>query len=116
MHLVGVAGGGGVSGPYVDKKNLLCLRLSLTATFGIGHTMSFNSLRQLRCLAERKNRVWPGFFSDVVKKPAFGRFSKGGGGQTPSNSTRHTCHLGSHPCKYLPGPTLLDFGDQMGTG
>jgi hypothetical protein len=29
---------------------------------------------------------------------------------TPSNSTRHT--LSSHS----PGPTLLDFGDEMGTG
>jgi hypothetical protein len=34
---------------------------------------------------------------------------------TPSNRTRHTCHLGGHPSKYYPGPTLLDFGDQMGT-
>jgi hypothetical protein len=34
---------------------------------------------------------------------------------TPFKSIRHTCHLGGHPSKYLPSPTLLDFGDQMGT-
>jgi hypothetical protein len=33
---------------------------------------------------------------------------------TASNSTWPTCHLGGHP--YLLGLTLLDFGDQMGTG
>jgi hypothetical protein len=31
---------------------------------------------------------------------------------TPSNMHRHTCHLGDH----YPGPALLDFGDQMGSG
>jgi hypothetical protein len=35
---------------------------------------------------------------------------------TPYYSTRHTSHLGGHPSKYYPGPTLLDFGNQMVTG
>jgi hypothetical protein len=33
---------------------------------------------------------------------------------TPSNRTQRTCHWVGHPSNYLPGPTLLDFGDQMG--
>jgi hypothetical protein len=35
---------------------------------------------------------------------------------TPSKSTQHTCHLGGLPFQYEPGPNLLDFSDQMGTG
>jgi hypothetical protein len=35
---------------------------------------------------------------------------------TPSNSNWHTCHVCGHPSKYYPCPTLLDFGDEMGTG
>jgi hypothetical protein len=35
---------------------------------------------------------------------------------TPSNSTRRTCNLFGSPSKYYPGLTLLDFGNQMGTG
>jgi hypothetical protein len=31
-------------------------------------------------------------------------------------ATRCTYNLGGNPSKYYPGPTFLDYGDQMGTG
>jgi hypothetical protein len=35
---------------------------------------------------------------------------------TASKRTRCTLHLDGHPSKYYPGLTLLDIGDQLGTG